>query len=142
MTLTHSDGATQILEFQPTTPAGTPEATPYTTGFIVPSYEVESIQWVVPPGPQGNLGWAITFSGEVIFPSNGGWIITDNEKNAWPVEGQPISGAWGFMGYNTGTHPHTVYLRFVLLPGAKPTLEVPATTAELIVPTWPTASLL
>jgi hypothetical protein len=112
-----SDTASQLVyEFQPTTPHGTLQSAPHVESFTMPPLEVQWIQWVVPPGPQGNLGWQITCSGEVVIPQNGAWIVTDNEKNSWELDEQITSGSWGFRGYNSGQYDHTVYLRFLLNP--------------------------
>ena len=136
MTTISSPTAGQIVyEFQPTTPAGTSEDSPYTEAFTMPAYEVRLIQWVVPPGPQGNLGWQITYAGVPIVPMNGGWIITDNERNTFELDEQPNSGAWGFAGYNSGEYDHTVYLRFILDP-----LDTAVATPEVsgfVTPNWP-----
>jgi hypothetical protein len=112
-----SPTASQLLyTFAPTTPAGTTSAAPYTSSFAMPALEVRHIQWMVPNGPQGNLGWQITFSGQPFIPVNGGYIVTDNETSGWELDNQPETGAWGFSAYNTGTYSHTVYFRFLLDP--------------------------
>jgi hypothetical protein len=116
MTVTPSTASELVYEFQPLTPLGTPEATPVVIDLTMPNYEVSIIQWVVPPGPQGNLGWQLQYSNAIVVPQNGGWIITDNEKNSWDIENLPTGGDWQFVGYNTGSYDHTVYLRFLLNP--------------------------
>jgi hypothetical protein len=109
-------GSQLVFEFQPTTPSGTAESSPYTKDLTLPQYEVQLIQWVVPPGPQGNLGWQLWYSGAIVVPQNGGWIITDNERNTWELDELPVAGDWQFHGYNTGDYDHTVYLRFLVNP--------------------------
>jgi hypothetical protein len=118
-------GSELIYEFQPTTPAGTPLATPNVVAMQMPDLEVQYIEWIVPPGPSGNLGWQLLYSGSLVVPQNGTWVITDNETGRWELDELPTGGAWSFQGYNTDLHnDHTVYLRFLLDPLAQPlTLE-------------------
>lgn len=119
-----------VYEFQPTTPAGTAQDSPYTTAFTLPALEVVIIQFFVPPGPCGHLGWQITASGELVIPQNGSWIVTDNEHSEWTLDEQITSGSWGFNGYNTGIYDHTVYLRFLMNPLSSST---PAATSYTVV---------
>jgi len=105
-----------VYEFQPTTPAGTSQSSPYVLSMPMPPLEVRYIEWVVPPGPQGYLGWQILCSGELVIPQNATWLVTDDEKHTWELDEQVQTGAWGFRGYNNGRYPHTVYLRFLLDP--------------------------
>ncbi len=120
-------GSELVYEFQPTTPSGTPSSSPHVENLTLPNYEVQLIQWVVPPGPQGLLGWQLWYSGAIVVPQNGGWIVTDNERNTWELDGLPTAGDWQFHGYNTDdTYDHTVYLRFLvnpLTPAETTTLE-------------------
>jgi hypothetical protein len=109
-------GAELVYEFQPLTPAGTAQNAPNTVAMTIPSLEVQFIEWKVPPGPQGNLGWQLWYSGALVIPQNGTWVVTDNESGKWEIDELPTTGAWQFKGYNTGTYDHTVYLRFLLLP--------------------------
>jgi len=118
-------GSELVYQFAPTTPAGTPSTSPYTTPLTIPQYEVQLVQWVVPPGPSGNLGWQLLYSGSIVVPQNGGWIITDNERNTWELDELPTGGSWSFAGYNTDlVNSHTVYIRFLCNRLAEPfTLE-------------------
>jgi hypothetical protein len=111
-----STSAELVYEYQPTTPAGTAEASPYVVAIPLPGYEVQFIEWKVPPGPQGNLGWRLLYSKALVIPQNGTWIITDNEAGRWELDKLPVSGDWYFQSYNTGSYPHTVYIRFLLNP--------------------------
>lgn len=137
-----ADAATTVYEFQPLTPHGTAKSTPLYQALTFPNYEVVQIQWVVPPGPQGNLGWQLMISKQVVIPQNGGWIITDNEKNEWDINELPSTGDWGFNAYNTGAYDHTVYLRFLIAPLSAIVTEAAPVPAQLIIPTWPTADVM
>jgi len=129
-----------IYAFSPTTPAGTAEATPYSTNLTMPALEVVTIEWKVPPGPCGHLGWALGLAGEVVIPQGAGtWIVTDDESGSWTLDEQPNSGSWYFEAYNTGIYNHTVYFRFLLNPlaPATPPSEGP-TVLEPILPSTQT----
>jgi hypothetical protein len=109
----------EVRTFQVTIPAGTPQAAPLTVDIPFPPRTVNEITWRVPPGPSGLMGWRLTMGGAQAIPNNpGAWIITDDERDSWPLYGQPDSGAWQVTGYNTDIYDHTVILTFLLdLPG-------------------------
>lgn len=53
-------------------------------------------------------------NGQAVLPTNGTFIVTDNQADVWPVIDQPDSGEWEVTAYNTDIYPHTVYLDFFL----------------------------
>ena len=134
MSLTSSSSASLLVyEFQPLTPAGTAENAPNFVAMVFPNLEVDIIEWMVPAGPQGNLGWQIQADGVTIIPQNGTWVITDDERGSWEVDELPVNGNWGLLGYNTGTYDHTVYIRFLVSPLS----TTPTDTGLIVVPNWP-----
>lgn len=109
--------AREIRSFAVTIPANTPIANNFTADLSFPPRIVEEIEVEVPPGPRGEVGFSIGSSGVPIIPFQPGvFIITDNEIIHWPVQDQHDSGSWTFFGYNTGSFPHTLYVRFLLVP--------------------------
>ncbi|HUZ35229.1 MAG TPA: hypothetical protein VMV17_02770 [Streptosporangiaceae bacterium] len=130
--------ALEIRYFAAVIPAGTPLAVPVLVDIGFPPREVTAITWRVPPGPSGLTGWRLSMGGVQVLPTNlGSWIVTDDERDTWPVTGLPDSGAWQLAGYNTDIYDHTVYLTFMLdLPGgaaaavAAPAVE--AATASIL----------
>ena len=56
------------------------------------------------------------YSGALVLPQNGLWIIADDEVATWELDELPTAGAWEFQGYNTGSYDHTVYLTFLVNP--------------------------
>jgi hypothetical protein len=119
-------GSELVYQFEPTVPNSTAQSSPYSTTLTIPQYEVQLIRWRVPPGPQGNLGWQLLYSGSLVFPQNGLWIIAYNEYATWELDELPTGGSWEFQGYNTGTYDHTVYLTFL----CNPLTQEEATTLE------------
>jgi hypothetical protein len=132
MTNTSPTGSQLVYEFQPLTPAGTPMATPLTQDIALPNYEVQLIRWRVPPGPQGNLGWQIWYSGALVIPQNGLWIVADNELATWELDELPTAGDWEFVAYNTGNYDHTVYLTFLCNPLSPASLTAAAYTVKTV----------
>ena len=102
-------------------PAGTAEATPQLSDLAMPARIVRGIRVRVPPGPGGELGWALAAAGQAIIPWGGGtWIVADDEVITWTPEQTIESGAWQLLAWNTGTYDHTVYVTFELDPPGQP----------------------
>lgn len=107
--------ADEIRQYTVLVPAGTPAAAPVTVAMPMPPRDVEAIQVVVPPGPNGLVGFAILMSGVPVIPyGSDQWIITAGENITWPVEHYPDSGAWAVRAYNTGTSDHSLYFRWLV----------------------------
>ncbi len=116
--------ATLVQRFSPTIPAGTQLETPYVEPlYVQPNMEVSAIRWEVPPGPLGLMGWLLTMGGEPVLPTNGAWMVADDERDTWQLQGMPESGAWQLTGYNLGDFDHTVYFVFLLDPLPQPTQQ-------------------
>lgn len=123
--------ATEVRSFTVTVPAGTPATAPVLVPTAFPPRIVDAIQIVVPPGPGGLVGFAITVSGVTVIPYlSDAWIVTAGENITWPLEQQVDSGDWGVRAYNTGTVDHSIYVRYLLRP-TTPTADVkPAMMAD------------
>lgn len=107
--------AREIYEFPVTIPAGTPQAAPQKTDLTMPTRVVDTIEVLVPPGPRGEVGFQLASKGVAFIPRNTqNYIVTDDERIEWPVEGMMDSGAWQLIAYNTGQFAHTVYVRFLV----------------------------
>jgi len=107
--------ASEVRSFTVTVPAGTTAAAPFTLDCSFPPRQVDGIEIIVPPGPNGVLGFNIANSDVTVIPyDSDGWIIASDEKIAWQLDGYINSGSWQINAYNTGTLPHTFYVRFLL----------------------------
>lgn len=109
--------ATSLTEFACLIQAGTSFASPVTVNCDVGTNEVESIRWRVPPGNRGNLGWWLAMNGTQVLPDRlGTFVVADGEWDTWVVGGLPNTGTWELIGFNNGSHDHTVYLTFFTSP--------------------------
>jgi hypothetical protein len=129
---TSPTGSQQVFLFQPVTPHGTPEATPYVTDLALPNYEVQLIRWRIPCGPQGNLGFQLWYSGALVLPQNGLWIIADDEFDKMELDELPTAGDWQFYGYNTGDYDHVALLTFYTNPLSPASLTAAALTVKTV----------
>lgn len=113
--------AREVRAFAALIPAATPLATPVTIALTMPPRIVEAVRFRIPPGPSGNVGFALAASGVRIIPwGPNQWIVGDGEVIDWPLTDQIESGAWQLQGYNVGRWDHTIQVQFLLdVPGAR-----------------------
>lgn len=107
--------AIEVYAFAVTVPAGTPQSALFRQSITMPVRKVDVIEWRVPPGPSGLMGFAVTMGGVTVLPTKPNtFIVADDEHAEWSLTGLPDSGAWQVSGYNTGVFDHTVYLRWLV----------------------------
>lgn len=107
--------------------AGTTPAVPITQDLSFPPRDVSAIEIIVPPGPNGLVGFALMNSNVIVIPYDSDqWIITSDEKIHWDLSGYINSGSWQIRGYNLGVKPHTIYLRWLLNLTTAPPSTVPS----------------
>lgn len=105
--------ARDLFAFAPTLSTGTTSAAPQRIPLTMPARKVTRVEVMVPPGPNGVCGFALGAANQQVYPYNaGGWIIADDEVIGWDIHDGIESGAWQFIGYNTGFYPHTFNVRF------------------------------
>lgn len=125
-----ADRAVQLVEiFAATIPAGTLQANPVVVPMQLPNLDVAWVEWIVPPGPRGDVGFFLASHGEPIIPARTTglpWIVTDDERNHWDLTGQMDSGDWELRGYNVGLRSHTITIRWGLAPPADTGAGLPA----------------
>lgn len=108
----------QVRYFEFTVPAGTVKATPVTLPLNLPiGATVDRIDWTVPPGPRGQMGWYLAMGGTQVVPfGTNNFLRADDRHGSWELAELPDEGEWQFVGYNTGNYPHTVYLEVLITP--------------------------
>lgn len=126
----------QIMQFACTVPAGTAEASPAVFPMLLLNLDIVWLEWRVPPGPRGDVGFWIGSHGQPIIPYTEGpaqFIVTDDEKVHWDLVDQPDSGDWELQAYNVGVKPHTLYIRWGLAvpPGVPASWPAPLSTLSL-----------
>src|SRR6266568_3582121 len=126
--------AAEFRSFTVTLDPGSTPAAPVLTNLPIPPRIVDRITIRVPPGPSGAVGFAIAAAGTPIIPQNAGqFIVADNEVIELPLVGYITSGAWQLLGYNQGSWPHSLQVRFDLsLIGAN-TVPAPVVPLEAVV---------
>lgn len=115
--------------FPITVPAHTPQATPLVTSLSFHEGDVAVLEFIIPPGPSGLLGWQVLYSGQVIIPRGGaGFFVMDDTHESWQLEKYPTGGGWQIAAYNTDVYPHL--LQFIL--HVNELQPIPSTTIPLI----------
>lgn len=109
--------AENFPEFACTLNTGTTPSSPQTIPMNFNPAEVEQIIVRVPPGPRGEVGFAIATGGVWVIPDpTTTWIVENDTELAFPVTNAHNSGSWQLIGYNTGTYPHTLKVMFQTNP--------------------------
>src|SRR5258708_7133119 len=108
-----------------TVPAGTTVAAPQTTALALRDAVLERIEVRIPPGPSGLVGFAFLHSGQQVIPfRSGDWVIADDDRLDWNLDGLPIGNKWSVQAYNLDVYNHSLYLylhfREVALPALAP----------------------
>lgn len=106
--------AEDIRHFTVTTPAGAGSLAVTVTAINFPPRVVRQIDWRVPTGPMGTLGFLLAMGAVPVLPVYGQseFVIADGENGVWLPTDYPDSGGWSVWSYNSGTNPHSVYLTF------------------------------
>lgn len=108
--------AQDIRAFAITVPPGTLKAAPQVTKLSMPSRVVTEVRVRVPPGPRGEVGWALGAAGQPVLPFDAGsWMVADDQEVTWPLDVAIDGSAWQFFAYSTGAYSHTLYVTFLLV---------------------------
>ena len=104
--------AREIRQFAVVVPSGTTQAAPLVTPTTFDPREVRRIEWRFPAGCGGLVGFYVAMAKVQILPLPAGtWVVGDNTSGGWDVTGQPNTGLWQVVAYNTGAHSHTLAAR-------------------------------
>lgn len=120
--------AEDIRHFTVTVPAGVPATSATVFPITMPPRTVRRIDWRVPNGPLGLMGFLLQVKGGVVLPVAGAFVfvVANGETGYWELDNYPDSGDWQVAMYNTGVNPHSVYLTFHIdLPERVPQLRAP-----------------
>lgn len=104
--------ASRILPFRITVPAGTPDTAPHVQDIDLDGWIVQRLDLDVPAGPAGLMGFQVFNNGVPWLPYGADeWVIWDDVKDTWYLDGQPNAGGWEVRAYNTGTYDHSLTVR-------------------------------
>lgn len=118
--------AYRVLPFVVTVPANTLITAPQTMPLALDNWELESVDFEVPPGPAGLVGFQLLNNGVAWLPYGGvDWVVWDNRTQNFPLTDQPNGSGWAVKAYNAGAYQHQVTLRFHVNP-----VDNPATAAQ------------
>lgn len=113
-----------VQQFRCLIPAGTAKAAPAVFPLALLALDIEWIEWEVPAGARGNVGFVIASAGQPVIPFTQGpspnWIVADGYTAHWDTADLDSSTAWELRGYNLGLLDHTVSLRFGLAAPVAP----------------------
>lgn len=117
--------AEDVRAFTVTCPAGTAQAAPLFTDLQIPPRIVREIDWRVPNGAMGTMGFLLAMNRVPVLPfTSFTYVVANDEHGTWKPSKYPDSGAWQCVMYNTGAHSHSVYLTFHMdLPAAPVQLQ-------------------
>jgi hypothetical protein len=129
----------QAIPYNVTVQPGSTPAAPVTTPIMLGDLWVYSVDFVVPPGPGGAMGFNLSYASSVILPwspvqqigSNTNFFIVDDWVENVMVDAE-ISQGLAFVGYNQGAWPHTVYMRFNATPISAYGIGVQAPVAPVV----------
>jgi len=107
--------ADRIEQFEIMVPASTAIATPQTTALSMPDGIVVALEFAVPPGPSGLVGWMLLHSTQQVIPRTPGtYFVMDNDIRHWDLHNFPTGDAWAIQSYNTDVFPHTIRFTFLV----------------------------
>jgi hypothetical protein len=107
--------AQRIEVLHVTAAAGVAKAAPVTVALPFTDGVIHHITVIVPRGPSGLSGFQLRYDGVQQIPRTAGeFIVTDDEKIGFDVEGYPTGSHWQLTTYNTDIYSHTYEVRFLL----------------------------
>lgn len=126
--------ANRFIPFDIIVPAGTSASAPMSTNPNVGDVILVAVRLVVPPGHAGFTGFRVDYASSTILPYSNppGWIITDDDKEQFPV-GIEVGSSLRLVTYNTDILPHRflgqLQVTDIIDGAAAPTQLVPITAS-------------
>lgn len=125
------DAVDQIQSFPCVLPPGTTPSAPTVVPMQLGIWSPAWIEFDVPSGLAGAVGFYVAASGQQYIPFRVGntptWLGLNSVSKHYDLHNQPTSGDWSLVGYNQGNFQHiiTVTWGLVLIQAAAPSV-VPA----------------
>ena len=104
--------AIRIYSITVTVPSGIQPTSPQVTSWFTEDAWVDTVEVEVPPGHNGLTGIRLTKSDVQILPwSNNTWFTVNDYTRVFPIDDYIPTGDLKIQAYNTGSYPHTFFLR-------------------------------
>lgn len=102
----------RLIVYDVTVPAGTTQTAPQSTALHFDPGYLRRWEVVIPDGPAGLAGFALSYAGVQLAPTNvGAWIVGNDEKVADDLRYDFVGDQWTLLAYNADRWPHTFHLR-------------------------------
>lgn len=113
--------APRLYEISFTVPAGTPKNAPVSIPWVTENNTVVDIELEIPPGHNGLTGIRVMKGDIQLLPWSAGTFITANDYvRVFPIGVYLPTTDVTLQGYNTGSFPHTFYLRMTIVDFNQP----------------------
>jgi hypothetical protein len=108
--------AQRIEIFQVTCPPNTPQSAMLEADMTFNPGTVTGVEIIITDGHAGLTGLGLALAHQVVIPASGDvWIVGNDEKIAWPLDGYLNNGAWSAFIYNLDlVNPHGWQIRFLI----------------------------
>jgi hypothetical protein len=111
----------QYWPLSPAVPAGTTEAAPQVTPWLIVQGHLKQVRVKVPAGHAGLTGYRIVYQDQQIAPwSNYFWWTTDNDTDTWQWGDEIMATGLAFQAFNTDTVPHVFWCLAEIWPTVEP----------------------
>lgn len=107
--------ATRIYTISVTVPSGTQSAAPQVTPWMTEDAWIDTVEIEVPPGHNGLTGIRLVKADTQLLPwGSNTWLIENDYTRVFPIDDYIPVTDLVIQAYNTGSYPHTFYLRMAL----------------------------
>lgn len=107
--------------FTITATAGTAQSSPLTVKTPFNPGQVVEIEVIIPDGHAGLTGIRFTNAGVTVIPFNQStFVVSNDEKIRWPLDGFLDSTDWAVQVFNTDIFDHTFFVRYLVNENSPP----------------------
>lgn len=124
--------ATRIYATSITVQPGTAIAAPISQPWATEDNIVDNIEVLIPPGNNGFAGVRVMKGDVQLVPwGQGTWIVGNDTDHYWPIGEYLPTRDVTIQAYNTGSYPHTYYLRMQVTDAPSTTQQSAATESDV-----------
>jgi hypothetical protein len=116
-----------------TVPAGTPQSAPISKTWRTEDNTIEDIELEIPPGHNGLTGIRVMKGDVQILPwSQGTFIVANDYVRTFPIGVYVPTSDVTLQAYNTGSFPHTFYLRMTVTTYDQPSAQQSSASTQAL----------